>query len=184
VIATAGALVFGPSGASAGFADSVDEDDGNIELGQQPVAGHSFGIGGLPAVLDLFFDVNALGVLPDHVGLVATDGFGLTTFEVFDANGNSPGPASSHDLFLAPGAEIARYSGNNNFFEDRFLGAIHSGGISRVRITQERGGIEIDHLQYGATSAAVSAPAAFALFVLALGLMGGRGAVSLPRKLP
>ncbi len=42
-----------------------------------------------PDPLKINFDVAVLGVLPDHVGLVVTDGGGSSTFtiEAFDANG-------------------------------------------------------------------------------------------------
>jgi hypothetical protein len=53
--------------------------------------------------------------------------------------------------------------------EDRFYGVTTTGGISRIVITNSSGGIEVDHLQYGAFQAQpVSEPAILWLLGLAL----------------
>jgi len=117
--------------------DSVDGDDGNPSDGLCNGCDsyfHGFGGGGFL----ITFDQN----LPTHVGVVWTDGVGVTTFEAFDQFGVSLGVVGPVPL------------GDNTFEtsmdEDRFFGAVHDGGISSVFISKEDPeGMEIDHLQYG-----------------------------------
>jgi len=89
-----------------------------------------------------FFDAGVLGQLPTAVGIVWTDGAGTITFEAFDQNGASLGTVTGDHA-------DASYSGTID--DDRFYGATHPGGISKI-IISNGGGIEVDDLQYGAGS--------------------------------
>lgn len=126
--------VIGPGGAT----DSVDEDDGVID--GNGTNGHSFfnGNGGAGVVFD--FDPVALGGFPTHAGIVWTDGAGTTSFEAFGADGTSLG-------VIGP---VAIADGNHfgGTGEDRFFGVIEPGGISKIRVWNTSGGIEVDHLQF------------------------------------
>lgn len=122
------------------FTDSVDEDDGAIDgLGQtvgdrgQSVWGRTF--------LKFTFDPAVLGQFPTHAGVVWTDGSpGLTTFEAWDQNGNSLGTIVA---YLDDGSNLG------TTIDDHFFGATNPGGVSAIQLTNDAGGIEIDHLQYG-----------------------------------
>lgn len=141
--------------------DSVDADDGSVNgIG----TGDSY-FGSGPTGINFSFDASALGGLPTHVGLVWTDGLNNIHFVAYDENGNSLGSA------LGSHADSNHYGGTG---EDRFYGAINSGGISRIFISNDSGGIEVDHLQYGlmGSGGGGSAPAPAALGFLGLGLMG------------
>jgi hypothetical protein len=136
------ALGFGGS-----IIDSVDGDDGNPNNGSCPGCcpgcdSYFFGSGGTG--ITFTFNADALGSLPTHAGIVWTDGGGTITFEAFDENSNSLGTVTGNHA-------------DGSFFgttdEDRFYGVIHSGGISRIKITNTAGGIEVDHLQYGSGTA-------------------------------
>ena len=87
------------------------------------------------------FDADMLGSLPTRVGIVWTDGAGETYFEAFHADGDSLGT-------IGP-VQIADGSYSGTTVDDRFFGVIEPGGISRIRIWNTAGGIEVDHLQYG-----------------------------------
>jgi hypothetical protein len=119
--------------------DSVDGDDGNPSDGLCNGCDsyfHGFGGGGL------LITFGQDGPLPTHVGVVWTDGVGITTFEAFDRFGVSLGVVGPVPL----GDDTFETSMD----EDRFFGAMHDGGISSVFISKEDPeGIEIDHLQYG-----------------------------------
>jgi hypothetical protein len=114
------------------------------------------------------------GPLPTHAGIVWTDvgylltdtppsytGNGGVVFEAFDQFGGSLGQATATlgDNVAAP------MSG-----EDRFFGAIHAGGISRIEISMPSSNDwEVDHLQFGS----VPEPATGVLVGLGLtGLIG------------
>lgn len=131
--------VLGPSG----ITDSVDADDGAIDgFG---TGGHSFFSPSGAAGITFTFSAAVLGALPTEAGIVWTDGAGTTTFEAFDAAGLSlgqVGPVSIADNFV---------TGTTG--EDRFFGARYAGGISKIKISNTAGGIEVDHLQYGLYSA-------------------------------
>ena len=106
------------------------------------------------------FSAAALGTLPTAVGIVWTDGAGTVTFEAFDQNGVSLGT-------------VQGVHADGSFFgtigEDRFYGATNTGGISSIRITNSSGGIEVDHLQYGAgVNGRVPEPATLVLVGVAL----------------
>ena len=55
--------------------------------------------------------------------------------------------------------------------EDRFYGVTHSGGISRIVIS-DPSGIEVDHLQYGLRGTSQRCLNATTLALLTLGLAG------------
>jgi hypothetical protein len=112
--------------------DSVDIDDGVLD--GSGLGGHS-AFSGVP--VEVTFSTRPLSA-----GVVWTDGGFLTnvSFEAFDASGVSlgvHGPFSVGDT---------NNSGGTN--EDRFFGAHHPGGISKIRISHTSGGYEIDHVQW------------------------------------
>jgi hypothetical protein len=130
-----------------GITDSVDADDGATD--GSGTAGHSFFSSAGSAGITFTFDKDALGSLPTHAGIVWTDGLGTLTFDAFDENGISlgaVGPVSSAGVFPDD-----NFSGGTA--EDRFFGAQNDNGISKIFISNSDGGIEVDHLQYGAVSA-------------------------------
>jgi hypothetical protein len=128
----------------SGSIDSVDEDDGAID--GSGLLGHSFFNSPAAPPLVFTFDAGALGTLPTHAGIVWTDGISPIVFEAFDAGGNTLGTVvGTHAIY-------GSYGGQTD--SDRFYGAIDPGGISRIEIKSGiPGGIEVDHLQYGAASA-------------------------------
>lgn len=146
--------------------DSVDGDDGLINgFGGN---GRSFYSQGVFTTLTITFDIDDLGALPTHAGIVWTDVGAVATgprnfadvfFEAFDAGGNSLGVVGPE--LLGDGL----ISGETA--EDRFFGAIHLGGISAIRISVPTSGDwEVDHLQYGLV------PAPATLLVAGAGLLG------------
>ena len=146
VSAVTGSGVTSMVGFSGLIIDSVDEDDGLINgSGTNPgvKTGDSF-FGSGPTGIKFAFSEAALGTLPTHAGMVWTDGAGTISFEAFDAGGISLG-------IFGPFAHA-----DGTFFgttaEDRFYGVIEPGGISAIKLTNESGGIEVDHLQYGRLS--------------------------------
>lgn len=162
-VTSAGGSITGPGG----ITDSVDADDGVID--GSGVNGHSmFGDGS--AGITFTFDAGTLGSLPTSVGLVWTDGaaFNQVTLEAWDSANVSLGTLVGDNI------------GDGNFAsgtaEDRFFGVVNAGGISKIRMWNSQmtgggSGIEVDHLQYGAS--AVPLPAAIWLFGSGLlGLLG------------
>lgn len=131
----------------------------SVGNGGDPTAGHSLFANGS---ITLTFDAAALGgALPTHAGLVWTDGNNDIRFEAFDQDGMSLGVlVGSH---ATPG-----FTGQTD--EDRFYGAVHAGGISRLVISNPPG-IEIDHIQYGFGSV-VPEPASWAMMVGGFALLG------------
>ena len=142
------------TGAQGSLADSVEFT---------PLGGSFFGIGSTG--LDFTFDTTILGALPTHAGLVWTDGSGLITFEAFDQDGVSLGIITGNHADAGQTGETA---------EDRFYGVVNGGGISRIRITNEIGGIEVDHVQYGrqTVQAAVPEPTTWAMMIMGFGAAG------------
>jgi hypothetical protein len=125
----------------------------NFNLLSLPSTGDSFYLA--PSAIGFTFTFNAevLRNLPTHVGIVWTDGVNGVgvTFEAFDAAGNLLGTIGPSDI--ADGS----FSGTTT--EDHFFGAIHPGGISKIKISDnssEFSAIEIDHLQYGFRPASAS----------------------------
>ncbi|MBL8803180.1 MAG: hypothetical protein JNN27_14340 [Planctomycetes bacterium] len=123
---------------SGSIIDSVDADDGVID---GACAGGDSYFGG-SATVTFHFDAGVLGGHPRKVGVVWTDGGpnALVTFEAFDSSG------------VSLGSIVAGNQGDNNYFgttvDDRFYGVSHAGGIGRITISHNVGGLEVDHLQY------------------------------------
>jgi hypothetical protein len=134
--ATMTAGIISTTSFAASLIDSVDGDDGVID---------GFGRGEsifLNGVIRIEFDEAVLGTLPTHAGIVWTDGFVGGAFEAFDRNGASLGSISGTH---ADGVF------NGTTAEDRFYGVEFMGGISAITIASATGGgVEADHLQYGA----------------------------------
>jgi hypothetical protein len=163
--------------AVGGYTDSVDGDDGFVDGSGSN--GHSFWGNFTSALFAFDFSVAELGTLPTHVGLVWTDvgnvvsgsyGFTGVSFEAFDENGVTLGVTGP--FMLGDGAISGQTA------EDRFFGAINSGGISRVEIrSPATTDWEVDHLQYGfAAERALDAnpvpePATCGLLATGLGLV-------------
>lgn len=145
VTANAGSAVTSVAGFSGTIIDSVRDDGlptGPCPQVTAPNPCDSFF--NTTGTVTFTFNAGVLGSLPTHVGLVWTDGTGTTV--TFSASG--------------PGGLLGSVVGNNlgdgSFLggtaEDRFFGWSDPGGISSITITDPPGGIEIDHLQYGALS--------------------------------
>ena len=138
--------------------DSVDGDDGSID--GSGTSGRSWFFSTGTTGISFTFSAAALGSLPTHAGIVWTDGTNNILFEAFDQNGASLGTASGSHA-------------DSSFFgqtaEDRFYGAINSGGISRIFISSGSGGIEVDHLQYGAQQVDSRVPEPGTLLLLGIG---------------
>ena len=127
-------VVIGPGGQT----DSVDCDDGVID--GNGTNGRSFFSPAGSIGIRFTFDAAVLGALPTHAGIVWTDGLNFIHFEAFDAQGVSLGT-------LVGDHADGSFSGTTA--EDRFYGVINAGGISSILISNDGGGIEVDHLQYG-----------------------------------
>lgn len=162
-LSQSGGSITGPGG----ITDSVDADDGVIDGSGQN--GRSlFGDGSTG--ITFTFDAGVLGTLPTNVGVVWTDGaaFNQVTFEAWDSAN------------VSLGTLVADNIGDGNFAsgtaEDRFFGVENTGGISKIHIFNSQmsgggSGIEVDHVQYGAS--AVPLPTAAWLFGSGLfGLVG------------
>jgi len=139
--------------APSGITDSVDGDDGNVD--GSGTAGRSFFTSGGATGIRFTFSSGTYGALPTHAGVVWTDGAGTIRFEAFDGNGTSLGVINGNH---------ADGSFNGTTAEDRFYGWVNPGGIGSIRISNTSGGIEVDHLQYGAV------PEPATMTVLGLGL--------------
>lgn len=133
--------------ASGSLIDSVDGDDGLVDGSGS--GGRSWYSNGVREI-SFSFDAVALGGYPTHAGMVWTDvGFtdgtfcvGDVRFEAFDAGGMSLGQIGP--VTLGDGAA------NGGSDEDRFFGAVHLGGISRITLAMPGSGDwELDHVQFG-----------------------------------
>ena len=147
-------VVVGPGS----YVDSVD--------GAGP-GGKSFfdlnGVGGMTFT----FNAGVLGGLPTSVGIVWTDGDGpFRHFKAYDQNDVLIGSIDDGSgAFFSSG-------GDADFDNYRFYGATNAGGIHKIFISNDGGGIEVDHLQYGLNSAGVPEPATWALMIGGFGLAG------------
>jgi len=124
--------------------DSVDGDDGNPSNDDCMSCDGYFDPSG-PQGVEYVFDASVLGgKLPTHAGIVFTDGGpgSDVVFTAFDADGNELG------TIVAKG--VADETVYPSFDEDRFFGIIAPSGVQRIKLTASTGGIEADHLQYGA----------------------------------
>ncbi len=149
--------VIGP-GQFDGARDSVDADDGVID--GSGLSGHSFFSSNGPAGITFTFNG---AQLPTAFALVLTDATGAITFSAKDGNGVSLG-SITRSGFL---------DGNHGggTAEDRFFGVQSTVGIRSITIRQSAGGgIEVDHLQYGAMPA-VPEPSTWLLLMAGLGLL-------------
>ena len=124
--------------------DSVDGDDQDLANDACSGCDAFFNHDG-PQGLEFTFDEAVLPQLPTHVGIVFTDaGVGADAiFTAYDALGNAL-------MLVAPG--IADQTYDTSCGEDRFFGVIASKGVKRIWLRTSGGGIEADHLQYGADS--------------------------------
>lgn len=152
--------------------DSVDEDDGavNGQCNNAPPGAFddcdSYFSGSGQVGITFTFNQAALGGdLPTHAGVVWTDGTDAVTFEAFDAFGASLG-------IFGPFNTAGGGHSDQDVLEDLFVGVIDLGGISKISIfsgSLNGGGIEVDHLQYGAdASAPVPEPLTISLLGIAL----------------
>jgi hypothetical protein len=145
VSASAGS-VLGPGPST----DSVDQDDGNLD-NFSGAGGRSFFAANGAAGITFSFNPAVLGRLPTRAGIVWTDGDGATTFEAFDGTGGligRIGPIVINDGALDGGTR-----------EDRLFAVAHQGGIGSIKISNSRGGIEVDHLHIGTSPLFFADPA-------------------------
>ncbi|HEY0435664.1 MAG TPA: PEPxxWA-CTERM sorting domain-containing protein [Phenylobacterium sp.] len=153
-VTSSGGVVVGPGT----FVDSVD--------GGGPNGKSYFNICG-SCGLTFTFDAVALGQLPTSVGIVWTDGdVPSRHFSAWDQNNVLIGTVNdSTGLWFSSGGDADA----ENY---RFFGATNAGGISKIFISNDSGGIEVDHLQYGAAAGGVPEPATWALTIVGFGLAG------------
>lgn len=155
-----------------GIIDSVRGDyDPTFANGDSGVLGHSLFNGSAATGIEVVFDSEILGGLPTHVGLVWTDGSTFQNItvrlEAFDLDNNSLGFVEN-----AVGFNDTTNGGGTSA-EDRFYGVIDDGGISRILMTGTGGGgIEVDHLTFGAAVNNENLPEPAALALLGVGLVG------------
>jgi hypothetical protein len=147
------------SGFSNGIIDQVGLAGGCPAGGLAVACDTLFGNGAVGFTFT--FDAGVLGALPNAVGVVWTDGAGTITFEAFDENGVSLGQVVGNH---ADGSFLG------TIVDDRFYGATHSGGISRIFISNSSGGIEVDDLQYGLRGAINGVPEPGGVLLLGAGL--------------
>ncbi|MHC4990769.1 MAG: hypothetical protein ACYTGC_07285 [Planctomycetota bacterium] len=146
--------------------DSIDMDDGLLDgWGNEGASFKHRAIDG--DTLTITFDENEMGQLPTRVGLAWTDGNpnALVRFEAFDADGDSIGAVET---------SLGDSSGAGETAEDRFFGVRFNGGVHRITVYHEFGGLEIDHLQYGFVGAVIPLPPAVAMGLAGLGLVAVR----------
>jgi hypothetical protein len=137
-----------------GLTDSVDADDGTID--GSGLNGDSYFAPGIPGIRFTFNASLLSGFLPNAVGIVWTDGGGLTSFKAFGPGGV--------DLGTIGPVNIADGSITGTTVEDNFFGIEGLGPIESILISNTAGGIEVDHLQYGRRSASdptIPTPALF-----------------------
>jgi hypothetical protein len=129
--------------APGGITDSVDEDDGTVD--GSGTGGYSFFSGNGLGGIQFTFDAGVLGQYPTHVGIVWTDGTDDIEFEAFDAADISLGKLTGTHA-------DGNFAGGTA--EDRFYGIVHMAGVKSIVIKNSvpsgGGGIEVDHIQYGA----------------------------------
>ena len=92
-----------------------------------------------------------------------TDGSGSVTFRAYDTNDNLLGTLSSNT------DDHSFYGGTA---EDRFFGVTNAAGIKSIFLSNEGGGIEMDHLQYGGGTATSGVPEPGTIGLAAAGLIG------------
>jgi hypothetical protein len=165
-------LLAGTSGIPLNFGSLRD----SVENGQSGVSWYTSNV----TSLSFSFDPGAPNGLPTHAGIVWTDvGFllsdsgpatamGDVVFEAFDQFGASLGTIGP--VTLGDGL----FAGEQG--EDRFFGAIHGGGISKITISMPNSNDwEVDHLQFGvAALSPAPEPAGIAFAGIAAALAAAR----------
>lgn len=120
---------------------SVDEDDGAIE--GKGSGGHSLAqLESSEGIFILFLAKKA--PLPTQVGLVVTAATGPVKVEVY-------GPEK--ELLTSLKIDAPELEVESATDDDRFVGLLHSAGISEIRIFSVDGNLQIDHVQYGGSTA-------------------------------
>jgi len=147
-----GSQVIGPGG----LIDSVDGAGNN---------GHSLFSGCGACGLTFTFSAAVLGQLPTAAGIVWTDGDFVIHFSAVDANGNS-----LRQINDSSGCDFAT-CGDGDPDNYRFFGAIDPIGIKSITISNDGGGIEVDHLQFGVLSTSRSVPEPSTLAIFAAGIL-------------
>ncbi len=139
----------------------VDSVEGPGDLG------HSFfTLDGAGGVL-ITFNAGVLGSLPTVAGLVWTDGDGpFRHFMAWDQNNNLIGSIND------PTQKFFSTGGDNDPSNYRFFGATNAGGISKIFISNDGGGIEFDDLQFGVGPKATTAPEPSSVMLLGSALAG------------
>ena len=124
---------------SPSLVDSVDCDDGVVDGTCVDCDALFSGSGSIQVT----FDAQVLGALPTHVGMVWTDGgFGSSvTVTGYDS--------ADQVIYTQTVDGIGDNSNTGTTAEDRFFGIVHYAGVKSVKLANNAGGIEIDHLQYG-----------------------------------
>ena len=147
--------IYGPSS----ITDSVDGQGGN---------GNSlFSASGSPG-FTFTFDASVLGSLPTAAGIVWTDGILNIHFSAIDANGNTIGSITDNtgcDYTCGDGA--TGYESGKNY---RFFGVTDALGIKSISISNDSGGIEVDHLQFGVLAPTAAVPEPDSLLTLSAAL--------------
>jgi hypothetical protein len=149
-----GPFIDGPGG----FIDSVDGTP-------QPDDGRSLFYGCGSCGITFTFDAGVLGSLPTAAGIAWTDGIVPIHFSAIDANGNTIGQINDSTC-------CDFNSGDNNPAHFRFFGVTDPVGIKSIFISNDGGGIEVDHLQYGLlapTNTAVPEPSTIGLTLFVAG---------------
>ncbi len=112
------------------------------------------------------FDAAVLGSLPTAAGIVWTDGDFKIHFSAVDANGNSIG-----SLTDSSGCDFSS-CGDGDPDNYRFYGVTDSIGVKSITISNDVGGIEVDHLQFGVLAPTSAVPEPGTLLLLGSGLLG------------
>jgi hypothetical protein len=105
------------------------------------------------------------GARPTMAGLVWTDGRpnSVVTVRAWDAAGNLIGK------IRATLGDLAR---NGTTGEDRFFGISSDDGIAKMRITSNKAGFEVDHVQFAYGFSVVPVPPALGIGLAGLAGMG------------
>jgi hypothetical protein len=140
---------------SASSTDSVDKDDGNVD--GKGKLGHSWQSKSSKKITFQFTSSNK----PTFAGLVWTDGKknSTVTFRAWDKNGALIGKIKM---------KLGDLSRKGTTAEDRFFGLVSDKGISKIQISSNYAGFEVDHLQFGYGLAVVPVPAPIALGAVGL----------------
>jgi PEP-CTERM motif-containing protein len=115
------------------------------------------------------FDAAVLGSLPTAAGIVWTDGDFNIHFSAIDANGTSIGTINDNS-----GCDFSS-CGDGDPSNYRFYGATDALGIKSITISNDGGGIEVDHLQFGVLAPTASVPEPGSVFLLGSSLVGLTG---------